>query len=144
MLPAALCVSGFTLRVPPLVHFLFPPSPSAQHSGAVRAVSGEGNDLRRGEGCVLCYTAHWLPLINASDLWMEEDGSVVTPRAFAWTHFPCLFFSLAIALFCLSSSCLLLTLLFPVFLLSLFPTLLLHGLILTLSLNFCVLSLAVV
>lgn len=97
MLPAALCVSGFTLRVPPLVHFLFPPtSPSAQHSGAVRTVSGEGNDLRRGEGCVLCYTAHGPPLINASDLWIEEDRSVCLDSLSMSDFF---FFSLAFLCF---------------------------------------------
>lgn len=100
MLPAALCVSGFTLRVPPLVHFLSPPplpQPSTQEQ--VRAVSVEGNDLRRGEG-VSCATQHTCHLLSThQSLWLEETRSMVTARAFAWTHFPCLSFSLAVAQF---------------------------------------------
>lgn len=60
---------------------------------------------------------------------------------FAWTHlthFPCLFFFFfSYSLFCLPSSCLLLALLFPVFLLCLFPTLLIHGLVQTVSQLLC-------
>lgn len=97
MLPAALCVSGFALRVPPLVHFLSPPLPQPSTQRAVRAVSGEGNDLRRGEGvsCAAQHTGHLLP--THQSLCLVENRSVVMPRAFAWTHFPCLHFSLAIA-----------------------------------------------
>lgn len=67
-------------------------------------------------------------------------------RTFAWAHFPCLSFSLAIAQFFwfISTLSAFGSSPFSVFLLCLFPTLLLHGLIPIGSLNFCVLSLAVV
>lgn len=45
-----------------------------------------------------CATQHTGHLLSAYlSLWLEENRNVVTPRAFAWTHFPFLSFSLAIA-----------------------------------------------
>lgn len=115
MLPAALCVSGFRSASSAFGSLSLPSSPSAQHSGAGRAVPGEGNDLRRGEGVPGATTAPWLPAMSThQSLWMVEVGRVVVPRAFAglprqaclflWLFFSVLFFYLCPASFWLSCS----------------------------------------
>lgn len=73
------------------------------------------------------HTCHLLS--THQSLWLEETRSMVTARAFAWTHFPCLSFSL------------LLSFLF-IFILSAFGSCFMGSS--RLSLNFSVLPLAVV
>lgn len=53
-----------------------PSFPSAQHSGAVRAVSVEGNDLRRGEGVpgAAQHTGHLLCPHNRACGWRRLGG----------------------------------------------------------------------
>lgn len=58
MLPAALCVSGFALRVPPLVHFLSPPLP--QPSTQEQSGLCQEREMTSGEGRV-CLVLHSTP-----------------------------------------------------------------------------------
>lgn len=75
----------FTFSSPPL------PQPSTQEQSGLcqerEMTSGEG----RGVSCATQHAGHLLSTHQTCG-WRGIGVSVVTPRAFAWTHFPCLFF----------------------------------------------------
>lgn len=71
MLPAALCVSGFPLRVPPLLHFLSPPLP--QPSTQEQSGLCQQREMTSGEGRV-CLGLHSSPATSYVHTSEPVDG----------------------------------------------------------------------
>lgn len=116
MLPAALCVSGFALRVPPLARFLSLPLP--QPSTQEQSGLCQQREMTSGEGRV-CLALHRTPATSYPHIracgwkrigvWRQAQGICLhslPTSVFFFSYCP---------VFCLSSSCLLLALLFSVF-----------------------------